>query len=296
MANPASKRRTALAGLVQGLQLPEVPRGSPTELSVAVLDPLPGQPRRSMNAEAMQELQASVRANGVLTPLLVRPVGEGRYQIVAGERRWRAAQAAGLSSVPVTVRELGDDEARRYALIENVQREDLNPIDRVDATAQLVAAVLDVPADQLPARLAQLRKHPDAPGHTEQTAKLDALFTELGGTWRSFERNQLPVLRFPPDILEAVRSGLEYTKGAVVAQERDPERRKALLREALEGASVEALRRALHQDRAPLSEQQAQIKRVARLVGDWRRLERLPERNRQRALRLIADLARLLED
>ena len=90
------------------------------------------QPRRIVEESALEELAHSVRARGIVQPIVVRPTGSGGFEIVAGERRWRAAQMAGLSEVPVVVRECSDSEAAAVALIENIQREDLNPIEEAE--------------------------------------------------------------------------------------------------------------------------------------------------------------------
>ena len=91
------------------------------------------QPRRIVEESALEELAHSVRSRGIVQPIVVRPTGRGGYEIIAGERRWRAAQMAGLDEVPVVVRECSDSEAAAVALIENIQREDLNPIEEADA-------------------------------------------------------------------------------------------------------------------------------------------------------------------
>ena len=88
------------------------------------------QPRRIMEESALEELAQSVRARGIVQPIVVRPIGGGSFEIIAGERRWRAAQIAGLDEVPVVVRDCSDQEAAAVALIENIQREDLNPIEQ----------------------------------------------------------------------------------------------------------------------------------------------------------------------
>lgn len=95
------------------------------------------QPRKDLGAEALATLADSIRAQGILQPLIVRPLGADRYEIVAGERRWRAAQMAGLAEVPVVVREIGDQAAIAVALIENIQREDLNPLEEAEALLRL---------------------------------------------------------------------------------------------------------------------------------------------------------------
>ncbi|MGH8428037.1 MAG: ParB/RepB/Spo0J family partition protein [Gammaproteobacteria bacterium] len=95
------------------------------------------QPRKDLNAEALAGLADSIRAQGIVQPLIVRPLDNERYEIVAGERRWRAAQLAGLAEVPAVVREIADRTAVAVALIENIQREDLNPLEEAEALARL---------------------------------------------------------------------------------------------------------------------------------------------------------------
>ena len=106
-------------------------------LPVAAIVPHPDQPRRRFDEAALDELAASIAARGVIQPVIVRPAGEGRYQLVAGERRWRAAQLAQLHEIPALVRELGDRDVMALALIENLQREDLNPIEEARAYRRL---------------------------------------------------------------------------------------------------------------------------------------------------------------
>jgi ParB family transcriptional regulator, chromosome partitioning protein len=107
-------------------------------LPVAAIRPGKYQPRTQMDEQALKELAASIRAQGLMQPLLVRPIGREQYELIAGERRWRAAQLAGLSEVPVLVREVPDNAALAMALIENIQREDLNPIEEAAGLQRLV--------------------------------------------------------------------------------------------------------------------------------------------------------------
>ncbi|MEM9706583.1 MAG: ParB/RepB/Spo0J family partition protein [Pseudomonadota bacterium] len=114
------------------------PEGSaPMTLPVAFLHPNADQPRRIFNDDAIQELAASIKARGLLQPILVRPRGKDEFEIVAGERRWRAAQKAELHEVPVLIRDLTDEESAEIALIENVQRVDLNPMEEAEAYKRL---------------------------------------------------------------------------------------------------------------------------------------------------------------
>lgn len=95
------------------------------------------QPRRDMDPQALEELAQSIRGQGVMQPIVVRPIGEDRYEIIAGERRWRATQQAGLDTIPAVVRDVPDDAAIAMALIENIQREDLNPLEEALALQRL---------------------------------------------------------------------------------------------------------------------------------------------------------------
>ncbi|ROO26927.1 chromosome partitioning protein ParB [Salinisphaera orenii MK-B5] len=108
-----------------------------TEVGLDALRPGRYQPRRDMDAEALESLAQSIRSQGVVQPLVVRDTGDG-YEIVAGERRWRAARLAGLETVPVVVRALPDETAMAVALIENIQREDLNPLEEAEALRRLI--------------------------------------------------------------------------------------------------------------------------------------------------------------
>src|ERR1700761_7558570 len=107
-------------------------------LPVAFLQPGKYQPRKTFDDQPLNDLAASIKEKGVLSPILVRPIGADRYEIVAGERRWRAAQLAKLHDVPVLVRELKDEQALEIAIIENVQREGLNPIEEARAYQDLI--------------------------------------------------------------------------------------------------------------------------------------------------------------
>jgi ParB family chromosome partitioning protein len=132
-----AKRRALGRGLSALLPEPEAPAPSgPSELAVDSLDPNPYQPRSSLDPVRLAELEASIRETGVVQPILVRRRGE-RYQIIAGERRWRAARAAGLATVPVTVREVADAALLPLALVENIQRAELAPLEEAQAFQRL---------------------------------------------------------------------------------------------------------------------------------------------------------------
>lgn len=113
------------------------PREGLAVLAVGAIEPHPDQPRRRFDADSLAELAQSIAARGVIQPVIVRPLAGGRYQLVAGERRWRAAQKAQVHEIPAIIRDLDESEVTALALIENIQREDLNPVEEARAYQRL---------------------------------------------------------------------------------------------------------------------------------------------------------------
>ena len=107
-------------------------------LSINEIEPNRSQPRKIFSEKGLEELAKSIEQNGIIQPILVRPMTDGSYQLIAGERRWRAARMVGLTEVPVTIREMTDEEATIFALIENLQREDLNPVEEAEGLKSLI--------------------------------------------------------------------------------------------------------------------------------------------------------------
>ena len=118
-------------------EAPEAPAGTPTSLKLSQLRPGRYQPRTRMDEGSLYELAESIKAQGIMQPILVRPLGDDQYEIIAGERRQRAALLAGLDEVPVLVKEVPDEAAAAMALIENIQREDLNPLEEAQGLKRL---------------------------------------------------------------------------------------------------------------------------------------------------------------
>ena len=151
-----------LAALLGEAAAPEAALATAQNLPVAALEPSPFQPRREMDEEALNELSVSIAQRGILQPLLVRPHPDpeqpGRYQIIAGERRWRAAQKVPLHEVPVLVRPLSDSDAMAAGLVENLQREDLNPIEEAEGYRRLLDE-FDMTQDTLGAAIGKSRAH-----------------------------------------------------------------------------------------------------------------------------------------
>jgi ParB family chromosome partitioning protein len=155
------------------------PDGRETRLDLDQLQPGQFQPRRHFDEAAAEELTQSIKAKGVLTPLLVRRISDHKYEIIAGERRWRAAQQAGVNDVPVVIKEMSDSDALEIGLIENLQRADLNPLEEAAAYQRLM----------------------DEFGHTQQA------LAETVGKSRSHVANLLRLLSLPEPVKELLMDG-----------------------------------------------------------------------------------------
>lgn len=135
--NAAKQVAADAAAAIQSAESGNAKDGELRHLPVEFIQRGKYQPRRDMNQDALEELANSIRAQGVMQPIVVRPIGPDKYEIIAGERRWRASQLAGLDTVPVVIRDVPDEAAIAMALIENIQREDLNPIEEAIALSRL---------------------------------------------------------------------------------------------------------------------------------------------------------------
>ena len=136
-SGPGSSYPTTPGGAAAVSALDGAPTG-PQQIDIDLIEPSPFQPRTRFREEALEELMRSIQASGIIQPLVVRPIGN-RFQLIAGERRWRAAQRAGLTKVPVIARQVSDELALEMTLVENIQREDLNAIEAARAFERLMA-------------------------------------------------------------------------------------------------------------------------------------------------------------
>ncbi len=236
------------------------------------------QPRHYFAPDKLEQLVRSVKQHGILEPLLVRPMPKNQYELVAGERRYRAAVALNLEQVPVVIKQLSDQEALQLALVENLQREDLNPVEETEGILQLLSLHLDSTElesrqllyqmknavekkkDQDGQRTAQKYSArdnviPNSDDEAEQT--IQSVFAVLGQNWYSFTCNRLPLLNLPEDILEALRSGkIEYTKAKALARVKDEAARKQLLEDALANSLSLSQIRSLIKESKPAKHQE----------------------------------------
>lgn len=214
---------------------------SQQSLPLGVIELNPSQPRRYFDSEKLSQLVSSIQSLGVIEPILVRPKTEGRYELVAGERRYRAATDAGLTEVPVLIRNLSDQQALEIALVENLQREDLNPVEETEGILQLLAMSLDISREAVIALLNQKsymdRQNSEITdtGIRSQWEQVKDIFGIIGKlTPESFRVNRLPLLNLPVEVLDAIREGLvEYSKARLIARIKDENTRSNLLSETI---------------------------------------------------------------
>lgn len=234
---PYTSRLKGVAALLGDSVYPsEDTISNPHTISIESIKLPNSQPRRYFDAEKLEQLVISVKEHGILEPLLVRPLEAGQYELVAGERRYRAAIKVGLTEVPVVVRKLNDREALQLSLVENLVREDLNPVEETEGILQLLSLRLNQDTDNVVSLLYRMQN--EAKGKVtqnvlgnEESEAIEAVFDALGMiTWESFVSSRLPLLKLPEDVLEALRKGeIEYTKATVIARIKDLAQRTALL-------------------------------------------------------------------
>lgn len=195
------------------------------------------QPRRYFDPQKQAQLVHSIREYGILEPLLVRPLESGGYELIAGERRYRAAQEIQLQDVPVVVKEFDDQQALRVSLIENLQREDLNPVEETEAILEILAIQIggspeDVASVLNRANHAKNRGQELEGNVSLQLEMIESVLSEIGRfNAESFRSSRLPLLNLPVEVLKALREGeLEFTKARAIARVKDERQRKSLLK------------------------------------------------------------------
>lgn len=290
---------------VQAIEQSEAQRAPIQYLPVSALQPSPFQARRDFST--LTDLVEDVKANGVLQPILVRPVGSG-YEIVAGERRWRASREAGKPHIPAVVRAMSDHEAREFGLRENLQRENLNAYELAQAILEWTAERLGRPRAEIQAELGQ-----NMPPESTVEALLEAL--HLVGrdlTLKSYQRNYLSLLRLPTHLVEAIERGASYS--AVLAlRSVSPQQQQEWLPKVLSGewsrrqvqqavqAAKVSIRATEQAGKAP--QQDNSTEQETGWTRQWRNLgekltpetqRHLSQRKRKRVEALLAELEELL--
>ncbi len=201
------------------------------------------QPRSYFEEEPLEQLTQSIKEHGILEPLIVRPKPfSNLYELVAGGRRYQAAQLAQLKEVPVVIKELNDVEVLEIALLENLQREDLNPLEETEGILRLLSSRLTISVEEVSALLYKLNRQHQGQIKSDNNViieevidKINQVFQVLGKfTVQSFVQNRLPLLNLPDDILQALKQGkIAYTKARAIAKVKQDQPRIELLNQAI---------------------------------------------------------------
>jgi ParB family chromosome partitioning protein len=206
-------RQTLGRGLsaLLGDEKPQAPEAGMREIDIDLIDPNPEQPRTRFAEDKLDELAASIRANGIVQPIVLRPAGR-RYQIVAGERRWRAAQRAELRKVPAVIRDIPDEKLLEIALVENIQRHELNPIEEANAYRKLI----------------------DRVGLTQE------MVSERVGRERTLIATTMRLLKLPKEVQRYISEGkLSLSHGRALLMTEDPSTQRTVADDAIDrGLSV----------------------------------------------------------
>jgi len=228
MQKNLNSERTKLKNLAPLLLDENEDFGLNPEIEITKIDLPPKQPRRYFDPEKMKELVASIKQHGVLEPILLRSIKSDQhsdhYELVAGERRFRACKEIGLSKIPVIVKELSDEEASLIRLVENLHRENLNPVEENEAILQILALKLKIPQEQAIATLYRMRHEVrgEVEKNTVSNSEVEIIRSTFEGfgliKWETFISHRLPLLNLPIEVLETLRQGqIEYTKATVIA-------------------------------------------------------------------------------
>lgn len=262
------------------------------------------QPRRYFDETALEKLAVSIQEHGILEPLIVRPIANERYSLVAGERRYRAAKLAKLEIVPVVIRVLTDEQAWELALLENVQRQDLNAVDRVDAVLQELAFKLGCSLAEAKSVLYRIENENKGKvtrheSGNEDRVIVDRVFEILGIRFSHFMRFELPLLNAPETILDAVRIGkIDVRHANEIKRVKDQEKRDALLNEAIQNQlSVEDIRTRIKGDKVETHSQSAPLqKKITKVLTKLKTTDVWSCTQRSKKLEdLLAALEQLLE-
>lgn len=299
--NRADAFRTILSGTTA-----TAPVGGSEMVALDEIRVRPDQPRRYFDQERIDQLATSIREKGLLQPVLLRRYGN-EYELVAGERRYRAAQQVGLEAIPALVVEIPDENVAEIALVENLNREDLNPVEETDAVLNLLSAKLGKSVGDIIGTIRSIYDQErgrlgNTGVSTEDETEVRNIFKVTGRlTVSSFCTHRLPLLSLPKSLLDAVRSGkLEYTKAKLLARISNEDTRTAILTRVIEeGLSRESLRQELFNPASsPVrakEERAVDVNSIKRKLTA-QRIEKLPKRKRQRLDKLLIQVEELLTE
>ena len=200
------------------------------------------QPRKYFDPQAMAKLEDSIRSIGVQEPIVLRQSADGYLETVSGESRWRCSKNVGKSDIPGVVRELSDEQALEVAIISNLMREGLNPVEEADSICSLLGLRLDLDTKEISSLLTHIKNFKQRRQNTDksglitsgQLEEIEFIFINFGITLDTFVSNRLPLLKLPDDVLGAILDGsLEFSKAQLIARLDSQEIRAELLKAAI---------------------------------------------------------------
>lgn len=307
-SSPPPANRSRLKNVTLFSEEDELPSSGAHSISISQINLPKQQPRRYFDPQKLAELAASIAEHGILEPLLVRPIDHSSYELVAGERRYRAAQQVGLTEVPVIIRDINEQEAFQIALVENLQREDLNPLEETEGILQLLSLKLQKPETEVVSLLHRMQdemkgKVPhNVMGNSEVTVVKQVFESISRMEWQSFVSNRLPLLKLPPELLQALRQGkIAYTKAQAITRVKDEQSRNVLLEEVIaQDLSLSQVKERI----AAINTAQAETVHTPTIRSQIDEVLRLAKRSRviddpkkqKRLEKLLADLKSLITD
>jgi ParB family transcriptional regulator, chromosome partitioning protein len=280
---------------------------SPQTVPLAKIQLPPKQPRRYFDPEKQQQLTDSIQQHGILEPLLLRKLSQDRYELVAGERRYRSAQALNLLEVPAVIKELTDKQALQISLIENLQRDDLNAIDETEAILELLSIEIDGTTEDVASVLHRANHAKTRGQELEENVSLQFQKIEkvLAGVGRfspeSFRTSRLPLLNMPEDVLKVLREGnLEFTKARVISRVKDEKQRRQLLKSATgKNLSLTQIKQEITLTKPPHTSQESEVPTTVRFTQVVKAVNQSKiwddPKKRRKLDKLIAELEALLD-
>ncbi len=279
------------------------------------------QPRQYFDPDSLSKLAATIKAHGIVEPLIVRLKNNSnphtvsdqnknspleQYELVAGGRRYRAALSLSLQFVPVVILDLSDSESLELAILENLAREDLNPIEETEAILTLLCSRLNLEQNSVVSLLHQMRNQEKgisnrnvSVNHLIEVETVQTIFEPMGLSWKSFVETRLPLLKLPEDILEPLRQGkIEYTKAKAIAKIKDEDARKELMASAIaESLSLREIKERIKK-RSPQPQKEEVFTRLDNTYKQVKKSKKLilgSTRKRKKLESLLAQLEKLLE-
>jgi len=261
------------------------------------------QPRKYFDPEKLEQLASSIKAHGVIEPLLVRPLGN-KYELVAGERRYRACQMAEINDIPVTIKELSDESAFELALVENLQREDLNPVEETEGVLFLLAQKLTMSVESVVNLLYKINNESKKEFNhnvmvNSEIEVIESVFKDLGrGRWQSFVVNRLPLLKLPEDILTVLREGkIAYTKAIALSKIKDDTARQELLKKVIENnlslSQIKKQVKLCNSNQRDNESPQLRVKEITKSINKAKLWEKEPKKW-QKVEKLLAKIEELI--